>query len=547
MPNAIDQRLASRLAQQKIKLLAQSERAAVNVGRVYDALLRDLLALATGDGVTDSLARDAREAAERASVAARETLRQDLVASVQASRKATIATLLDTVPLRWFRAIAPELAVLPLPEGLQERAVDDPEFGASYDFEPIAQRRLTREQAMALIRELAFPPLSPEAVEAYLDGGPGGISWDERLRYWDSQARDQMLSQLTQGVSAGESVVELRKRLQPITDGVRWKAQRVARTEARRVAERSQVDTYAEMGDMIEAMQVIASLDQWTRPAHAARHGKTYRRQADGGFVADDGEVLPDLPDAPNCRCYASPILATPAEFLKDPVLRADFSNAQAEVIPDPAAYVQWFDRAPEKERALAVGVRRYRAVERKLSGTGQRPEWPDFIDQDGKLLTPQKIVAETADKTAERKQAVEATIARREQMYQDAAAKGMVAPTPKPVAKPEPPPKPAKVAAMTRTEKEEAKTAALRQKLADMKAANQARAAELARVQQQAAEKRAELDSAQKEKRARDAEAARLRAKIDATDRETKRIDRKLKAEDKKRDRTTRPVSVRR
>jgi SPP1 gp7 family putative phage head morphogenesis protein len=427
MPNAIDQRLASRLAQQKIKLLAQSERAALNMGRVYDALLRDLLALAIGDGVTDALARDAREAAERASVAARETLRQDLVASVQASRKATIATLLDTVPLRWFRAIAPELAVLPLPESLQERAVDDPQFVAAYDYEPIAQRRLTRDQAMALIRELAFPPLSPDAVETYLDGGPGGISWDERLRYWDGQARDQMLSQLVDGVSAGESVVELRKRLEPITDGVRWKAQRVARTEARRVAERSQVDTYAEMGDMIEAMQIIATLDQWTRPEHAARHGKTYRRQPDGGFVADDGEVLPDLPDQANCRCYASPILATPAEFLKNPALAADFQNAQAEVIPDPAAYVQWFDRAPEKERALAVGVRRYRAMERKLAGTGQRPEWPDFIDADGKLLSIQRLAGESAEHFAERKRLVTAMLEKREALYKEATRKGLV------------------------------------------------------------------------------------------------------------------------
>ncbi|NCC94795.1 MAG: hypothetical protein EOM10_16270 [Opitutae bacterium] len=317
--------------------------------------------------------------------------------------------------------------MVPMTESvLTEKLAETPPIAADYEYEPIAQRTISREEAMELIRKLAFKALTPDQVEAYLAGGSGGIAWDERLQYWDSQARDRLLSELVQGVSAGEAVADIRKRLEPITDGIRYKAQRIARTEARRVAERSQMDAYAEMGDMISGMQVIASLDQWTRPEHAARHGKVYRRQKDGGFVADDGEVMPELPDKPNCRCYPSPLLAPPEEFLADPALKAEFANAQADVIPDPAAYTQWFSAASEKERTLAVGVRRYRAMERRLSGTGQRPEWPDFLDAEGRLVSPATITRETPAASAERKQAATDAITRREQLYQQAAASGM-------------------------------------------------------------------------------------------------------------------------
>lgn len=534
MPNAIEQRLASRLARQKIAMLGRSERAAVAVGRVYSQLLRDLLALAGGDGVTEAVLREARDVTEAAATAARETVRRDLAASVKASRKAAIDVLVGTLPLRWFRAVAPELAAAALPEAvLPERDPGTGGVSAEYDFEPIARRRISRDEAMALIRELAFHPLSDAEVEAYLAGGANGIAWDERLRHWDSQARGQMLSQLVEGVSLGEDVTGLRKRLQPIAEGVAWKAQRIARTESRRVAERAQVDTYAELGDMTSGMQVIASLDQWTRPHHAARHGKVYRRRADGGFVADDGEPLPELPDEPNCRCYLSPLLAPPEEFLKDPALRAEFANDQNDVIPDPAAYTQWFSQATEKDRALAVGVRRYRAMERRLSGTGQRPEWPDFLDSEGRLLSVAAIRGEKEDARAKRKTEVAAVLDRREQLYREAAGKGAAK---KLAAKTQPRlPEPAAAQAG----KEEAKTEMLRKHLADMRARNEALQADLDATLKRVAEKRAALDAARRERAESDREAAAIRAKIEAAEKEARRIDRKLRAEDRKRDRT--------
>ena len=190
------------------------------------------------------------------------------------------------------------------------------------------------------------------------------------------------------GAAEGEGLNVLRKRILPLVDGIRYKAQRIVRTEGRRVAERANMTAYEQCGDLIGSMQIIATLDARTRPAHAIRHGKMYDKQADGTYQAADGEVLPDLPDAANCRCFASPVLAPIPEIEASPAIRTKFTNAQADVVADPAAYSRWFDRATEAERATVVGVSRYRAVTKRAGKLfGRRSEWEDFLGKGGELL----------------------------------------------------------------------------------------------------------------------------------------------------------------
>ena len=421
MPSVIDQRIASRLHQQQVERLGNAERAAVNVGRVYDRLLRDLLGVAADTPGVERAARGARDAIEDAADRAMATMRTELRSSLFASREAAVATLLRTVPVGWFRAVRPELRVQPLPE--DELPPDSP-VGAEYELEPVAARLLSREEALALIRELVFPSLSSERVAEFLAAGANGISWDERLRYWDQQVRDQLLNHLVQGISAGEGVDKLRARLEPLVGDIRYKAQRIARTEACRVAERAQQAAFDDCGELIDGMQIVATLDQWTRPHHATRNGKIYRRQPDGTYQADDGQPLPELPDEPNCRCYASAVLKPPEEFLGDPAVRAEFTNASADVIPDPAAYTEWFARASDQQRKLAVGVRRYNAMARRLGGAG-RPEWTDFIDENGRLLSPSRLRSESETERAARKLTVEQVLAQREELFREVSRMG--------------------------------------------------------------------------------------------------------------------------
>jgi SPP1 gp7 family putative phage head morphogenesis protein len=242
----------------------------------------------------------------------------------------------------------------------------------------------------------------------------------ERLKSWDGHTRTSILEQLTQGFSAGEGLSDLRARLKPLVGGANYKAQRIARTEGRRVAELAQQRVLQQAGDLIGAQEIIATLDENTRPEHALRHGKRYERQQDGLFRADDGTYLPDLPDAPNCRCYASPVLATPEELLNDPAMAADFQNASADLIPDPAAYVNWFTAAEEPKRIAAVGVKRYRLAQKRL---GRTPEWTDFLDRDGRLVPVARLRTESLADWEARRAGVEEVIRQREALLGRAAA----------------------------------------------------------------------------------------------------------------------------
>lgn len=71
------------------------------------------------------------------------------------------------------------------------------------------------------------------------------------------------------------------------------------------------------------------------------------------------------------------------------------FTNAQERIIPDPLVYRDWFIRAPQKQRRIAVGTRKYSAMRDRL---GAEPEWEDFLDpKTGGIISLDQIKGETA------------------------------------------------------------------------------------------------------------------------------------------------------
>jgi SPP1 gp7 family putative phage head morphogenesis protein len=400
MPTAIDQRLASLWHRGRIDLHADVERIVHALDHPYHELLRALLGLA-GDPPENLTAAVDRAIAD-AFGAARWLMGHRFERIAKASHRRAFQDFARTVPRKWFRALHPAY--------FTERVADEP-----------VKKRLTDEEWEEKLAAYTFEPPDAAAVAEFLDHkGPGGLAWDERLQHWEGPVRDQLKSQLTQGLSAGEGLSGLRARLKPLVDGVNYKAQRIARTEGRRVAELSQQRVMSQAGDLIAAQEILATLDVNTRPHHALRHGKRYDRQQDGSFVAADGEHLPDLPDEPNCRCFPSPILATPEEFAQNAALAADFRNASADLIPDPGAYVQWWTAAEEPRRIAAVGVRRYRTAEQRL---GRKPEWTDFLLPNGKLIPIAQLKGEDMPAWERRRAAVEEIIQQREALLRRAAA----------------------------------------------------------------------------------------------------------------------------
>jgi len=397
MPSAIDQRLASIWHRDRIDLHAEVERITAAVEHPYRVLLRTLLGLA-GDP-PDKLGPVLDRAMTEAFDAARWLIGKRFARLAKNAHKRGLQGWAQTVPRRWMRRLGV----------FRERVAGEP-----------ARKKLTPEEWEAELANLTFPPPSQADIEAWLDHkGPGGLAWDERLKSWEGPTRDALRSTLTEALSAGEGLSKMRKRLEPLVGGINYKAQRIARTEGRRIAELAQQRMTRQAGDLIAAQEIIATLDERTDPEHALRHGTRYNRQEDGSFVADDGTPAPDLPDRANCRCFLSPVLATPDEFLNDAALAADFANASADLIPDPAAYVNWFTAAQEPQRIAAVGARRYRLARERL---GRQPEWTDFLTPEGRLVPVAQLRSEDLPAWERRRAAVEEIIRRREALLARAA-----------------------------------------------------------------------------------------------------------------------------
>ena len=210
--------------------------------------------------------------------------------------------------------------------------------------------------------------------------------------------------------------------------------------EAEAIANQVQREQYDSLGDMMAGVQIHATLDENTRPHHAARNGTIYwndRRRT------PNVEQLPALPDEPNCRCYDAPVLKEPEEFASDPAFRAEFVNASGDSIPDPDTYSQWFETADRGRQMMAVGVKRYQSMERQLAGQ-RKPQWTDFIDRDGKLMSVQALRAETVQARAARLCEVEAAMAKRRELLAKVNGFGFVPAEPKPPKKVPPPGEPA-------------------------------------------------------------------------------------------------------
>lgn len=481
----VDQRVAAQLHLRQIEAIIRAEAAgdaAASVwSRAWDAALTTV-SMATGSHW--DRVRRAVDQLRSGFSGSRSALAESLRSQVAWSHRTFVEALADSVPRSWFRRAAPKLALVehvteakryrrpdvvpqtqtltkakrggggggkqtstaiaggapdrpPGPESrtyaLRGQAVG-PIAGAdlradSYT-EPVAGKgRLGDEQWAAVLKEAVFPPPTAQEAEQILSQQINGQTWQDRFNGLSKLISnpDQLMSELALGFSQGEPIEKLRKRVQPLVDNVQSSARRIARTEGLRVAETVQRMGWSHLGDMLLGVQILAVLDQWTRPEHAARNGKIFFASAEDG--SPTLEELPNLPDAPNCRCWSTPVLRPPKEFEQDPAVQAAFANHQGAVIPDPATYDQWFAGADETRRKLAVGVRRYNAMAGVLGET-RAPEWTDFIGPDGALLPIDQLKGESAWDRSVRKASVQQAIDDRRRLLQQVGRTGFVNPS---------------------------------------------------------------------------------------------------------------------
>lgn len=441
--NPVSRRLASRLHIAQIETLRRAEGITRAIDRTANEAAKKIMAAVGEASQTFDIyrVRTIERAIEPLWREIAETMLKQFRAIAGYANNQAVNTLIDTVPRKWWRVVVPTLpvkeAVVPFPFSGQQPPIPpfpprvlptpgEPDFGPlqiDIEHEPVLKGGLSDAEFKALLKEIIFPPPSAAKVNEWVFQG----DWAARLgnlsqRVTNPQA---LATEIAFGISSGENLQELTKRVRSITDVAASSAKRIARTEGMRISGIVQNESFAGLGDLEIGLQHHAQIDQNSRPDHAALNGHIYYHEPGPGQDGIDQMVIePGQDRLPNCRCWSSPVLREPDEVRDDSAIRAEFENAEGDEIPDPGAYDRWFAQADEGTRKEAVGIGRYNAAKGTL---GREPDWIDMIDPQGNLMSKGAIANEAPDVRFQRRAEVFAMLRRREDLLRQVSSKGFV------------------------------------------------------------------------------------------------------------------------
>jgi SPP1 gp7 family putative phage head morphogenesis protein len=257
--------------------------------------------------------------------------------------------------------------------------------------------------------------LFPSPSDTELDRILYATGWEERFNAGTRLAAPQQLASIVvSGMAMGKNPREIAQDLRPVVQGVQASAMRIARTFGHQVANAGAMQCHEALGDLVAGYQVIALLDQNTRPAHAARNGTIYWARPKPGQPGYDVMPRPPLEAdgsvAWGCRCHLQPVLTDPGTIIGMPT-EPVFTDNEKVLSPDPVTFSEWWRDADEKRRRLAVGTRRYSLLQDRL---GRDPDWEHFLSETGDLLQLASLKAETEQERHGRLAKVYAMMTRR-------------------------------------------------------------------------------------------------------------------------------------
>ena len=413
----VDSRLVARAQHRQVEALARLETLSKSHDRIFAQALSDLARFLASGKSGQLLAYSA--IMDKAISKAIESTEWNFERLIDEQHRWVVDSLIRSVPAKvWLYLVPIELRrewVEQQPtgrlifdsNGLHIVYEDDRYFGVPV--RQLQQVELTDQEKLEAIAKVLFPSPTQLQVKKILarkmrDGRGESLGWRERFDRLSRLIHDKKIAfnEIAQAFSEGESVRGIRQRLEPVVSGIRASAQRIARTEGMRISEQMQRRAWDGLGDMMTGAQVVAVLDENTRPEHATRNGTIYYRSPRPGQKSM--AELPDLPDEPNCRCMTVPVLTSPEELKDDPAVRESFKLNRHAGSSDPKTYDRWFKKADLRKRQSVVGVKRHRAVEEI---TGRWPEWSDFIDTEGQLISIADLEAETAIERENRKKQI--------------------------------------------------------------------------------------------------------------------------------------------
>lgn len=144
-----------------------------------------------------------------------------------------------------------------------------------------------------------FDRLNPALIQKTLDYPWSGAMFSDRL--WQDKERlgRNLRVGLTQSMILGEGIPQITDRINKGIDTARYNAERVARTETKRVTYCAHDDVYKDTG--VEELKYRCANGGDSRTCQYCR--------ADNGKVFKRGEE-PTLPRHPNCRCVYIPVVS---------------------------------------------------------------------------------------------------------------------------------------------------------------------------------------------------------------------------------------------
>lgn len=144
-----------------------------------------------------------------------------------------------------------------------------------------------------------FNKLNPALIQKTLDYPWSGAMFSDRL--WQDKERlgRNLRVGLTQSMILGEGIPQITDRINKGIDTARYNAERVARTETKRVTYCAHDDVYKDTGVEELKYRCANGGDSRTCQYCRADNGKTFKR----------GEE-PTLPRHPNCRCVYIPVVS---------------------------------------------------------------------------------------------------------------------------------------------------------------------------------------------------------------------------------------------
>ena len=159
--------------------------------------------------------------------------------------------------------------------------------------------RQVYELGQSITVKANFNRLNPALIKQTLDYPWSGAMFSDRL-WLDKETLGRNLRVgLTQSMILGESIPQITDRINKNIDTARYNAERVARTETKRVTYVAHDHAYADMGVEELEYRCANGGDSRTCSTCKADNGKKYKRGNE-----------PTLPRHPNCRCVYIPVVS---------------------------------------------------------------------------------------------------------------------------------------------------------------------------------------------------------------------------------------------